>query len=224
VYALCGISLYAPLARALAPQRPFHALFVPNDRFDGAPAAGRAAIAELAAAYWARIAAHHRGGPLHLLGFCYGGMLAFEVAQLARAAGAEVGAVVLVDTALWGVMRRNRPQQIWRRLQRTLVRGAPQAAAAAVGGGTAVAAPDLRAVELYERAKAYRPTRPFDGHCLLVRPRASELLATWRATPFLGWEPWLTGRRELVEVDGAHDALLHAPAVDAVAKRLSELP
>jgi thioesterase domain-containing protein len=121
-------------------------------------------------------------------------------------------------------MRRNRPQQIWRRLQRTLVRAAPQASAASGGGGTAVVAPDLRAIGLDERAKAYRPTRPFDGHCLLVRPRTSELLATWRATPFLGWEPWLAGRRDLVEVDGAHDALLQAPAVDALAKRLSELP
>ncbi|MBM3961314.1 MAG: hypothetical protein FJ306_05355 [Planctomycetes bacterium] len=88
----------------------------------------------------------------------------------------------------------------------------------------AVAPPDLRAIALYEGAKAYHPTRPFDGHCMLARPRTSELLATWWATPFLGWEPWLTGRRDLVEVDGAHDALLHAPAVDAIAKRLSELP
>jgi len=42
------------------------------------------------------------------------------------------------------------------------------------------------------------------------------------AFPRLG--PWRIGRRDLVEVDGTHDALLQAPAVDALAKRLSELP
>ena len=218
IYAACGISLYAPLARALQPERPFHAVFVPEEE---SGAGATASATELAAAYWRRIRAHHRGGPFHLVGFCYGGIVAFEIARLARAEGAAVGVVALVDTALWGVMRRNRVQQVWRRLRR-LFAGAPPAATAAPATA-APAAPvvvDRRAEDLFERARAYRPSGPHDGLVVLARARRGELLATWRPTPFLGWEPWLAGERALVEVDGAHEMLLQEPAVGAIAAAL----
>ncbi len=55
-------------------------------------------VAEAAAAYVAQIEARQPEGPLHLAGYSYGGLVAYEMARLLAARGRKVESVTLFDT------------------------------------------------------------------------------------------------------------------------------
>ena len=59
-------------------------------------------IEQMAAAYIAAIRARYPQGPYDLGGVCLGGVVAFEMAQQLRAAGEEVGLLVLIDCFMPG--------------------------------------------------------------------------------------------------------------------------
>jgi amino acid adenylation domain-containing protein len=84
---------FARLARHLDPERPLYALEPP------ALGAGVATVEECAARCCAAIADAFPRGPRRLGGFSNGGVVAFEVAARLAAAGDEVTALVLLDTA-----------------------------------------------------------------------------------------------------------------------------
>lgn len=93
---------YAGLARALAPRRAVHGLQAPT--LDPAAPAPESLDA-LAAGYAARIAAQCPTGPLHLLGWSVGGILAHAVALCLRALGRRVGLLAMLDAY---------PADVWR--------------------------------------------------------------------------------------------------------------
>jgi hypothetical protein len=78
------------LAEALGTDQPFWAL-------DIARVSGVSALRELAAACGAALLERPELGPWRLAGHCFGGFLAFETAQLLRAAGALVDRLILID-------------------------------------------------------------------------------------------------------------------------------
>lgn len=55
-------------------------------------------IEEMARHYLDEIRAQHGSGPYHLVGYCLGGTIAFEMARLLAAEGEPVGSVTLLDT------------------------------------------------------------------------------------------------------------------------------
>ena len=76
---------------------------------------------DMARDYLAEIRTLQPEGPYLLGGFSGGGITAFEMAQQLRAAGEEVGAVVLLDTPVTEVPRANRLERLliwWERLRR----------------------------------------------------------------------------------------------------------
>ncbi len=91
-----GVLLYRDLARALGEERPFCGMEA--DYLVGRDDIGAESIEHLAAAYIRRIQNARPTGPYHLAGYSLGGVIAFEMAQQLRRAGAEVGLVALLDT------------------------------------------------------------------------------------------------------------------------------
>jgi thioesterase domain-containing protein len=88
-----GIEGFAALARRIGAEIPVVAI-LPPEVTDSRP---RFTVEELAAETQREIRKIQPGGPYHLLGACFGGIVAFETAKLLRAAGAEVAALALVD-------------------------------------------------------------------------------------------------------------------------------
>ncbi len=101
---------YANLARHLAPDQPLHAF--KSRGLDGEEEFGT--IEEMAAAYVTDLRAFQPRGPYLLGGYCFGGNVACEMARLLRAAGEEVGQLVLMNCVPHGGgYVRGRPTPVW---------------------------------------------------------------------------------------------------------------
>jgi len=85
---------YRALARRLGPDRPFYGLRC--DRLDDLTPRHKS-VEEMAAQYIEEIRTVQPTGPYHVGGLSGGSTIAFEMAQQLRAAGEEVGALVLMD-------------------------------------------------------------------------------------------------------------------------------
>ena len=96
-----GIQCYRELAHALGPTTSVYAL--QSRQFGPEQLALHRSIYAMAEDYRRHIEMVHRGGPLVLLGYCFGGLVAFEIACQLEAAGLEVARLVLVDSHPPGV-------------------------------------------------------------------------------------------------------------------------
>ncbi len=95
-----------PLARALAPDRPFFGLQSPG-LDDGEPIPRT--LEELAGIFLAEMRRGWDAGPYLLCGMSFGGRVAFEMARQAAAAGREPGLVALFDSDLSEILPGLRP-------------------------------------------------------------------------------------------------------------------
>lgn len=90
-----NVLCYHNLARHISPDQPFYALQPVNLDGEGAP---YPSVKEMAAQYVAAVRTVYPQGPYYLGGWSFGGIVAFEMAQQLRAAGHEIGLLVLIDT------------------------------------------------------------------------------------------------------------------------------
>ncbi|MFJ3829410.1 amino acid adenylation domain-containing protein [Streptomyces sp. NPDC090046] len=96
VHSGVGLSLsYLTLVPYLHPDQPLYALQSPTV-VDGAPLPE--SMEEIAATYIRLIKEVRPEGPYHLLGWSFGGLLAYEMAVQLRAAGDEVGILTVMDS------------------------------------------------------------------------------------------------------------------------------
>jgi thioesterase domain-containing protein/acyl carrier protein len=102
-----------PLAQALGQDQPFFGLQALG--LDGVQAP-HATIEEMAAYYLAAIRQHQPRGPYYLGGYCFGGVVAYEMACQLEKAGEEAGLVVVVDASAPGFSREKGSltmRQLW---------------------------------------------------------------------------------------------------------------
>ncbi len=81
------------LARELGPEHPFYVL----EPFRSAELRAMPSFQAMAARYVEALRAVQPEGPYQLVGFCGGGLIAFEVAQQLRAQGQEVERLVMIE-------------------------------------------------------------------------------------------------------------------------------
>jgi len=81
---------YGALANCLGPEQPFYGIQSPSDQ------PPFASIPAMAAHYLAALRKFHPRGPYHLGGLCFGGVVAFEMAQQLYAVGETVGSLCIV--------------------------------------------------------------------------------------------------------------------------------
>lgn len=89
----------AGLAVALGPDQPFYGLQARG--LDGLQEP-HTSIAEMAAYYVDAVQAHQPHGPYFLGGFCFGGVIAYEMARLLHARGEKVALVAVIDAGAPG--------------------------------------------------------------------------------------------------------------------------
>jgi len=214
-----GVSAFSALAAHLDPRRPVLGI----QALLGAPEGG---VEGAAAEYAAAIARQVPEGPVDLLGWSYGGLVAYETALRLREAGREVRTLVLLDalapegkpeggpalaraaSMLWGVELGDGD--------------ADQALAAARAAGaisSELEGSDARAwlagvAARMEAAETYHP-RPYDGDVVLVR--GTESVAGRSRDDAFGWPRFVTGNLTVEWAPGSHHSVVRGEGARAVA-------
>jgi amino acid adenylation domain-containing protein len=183
-----------------------------------------------------QIRAHQPNGPYYLLGYSYGGVIAFEIAVQLQAAGERVGALMLLDAHLPSTEGMFKPG--WQRAlihARQILRGGPRLLSSRIRdrrrrlqGPKNPAAPDDKAALLFKHAQRiceeafldYR-AESYTGDVLLLR--ADDRLEWMQFTnelPLGGWPGVVKGHLQVENVSGHHHALLDEPHAADVARQV----
>jgi thioesterase domain-containing protein len=102
-----GITGYAKLASALDPDRPLYGLQEPGiENGQDLPSS----VIEIARLYVQEVQSVQPHGPYTIGGFCFGGVVAFEMAQQLREQGEDVDLLILLDVIRPGVIPSNKLQ------------------------------------------------------------------------------------------------------------------
>jgi thioesterase domain-containing protein len=96
---------YAPLARRLGNEQPVYGLQAPDFKKEDLSYSG---IKNLAAYYVEAVRDFLPQGPYLLAGWCWGGLVAFEMAQQLNRQGRQVDLLALLDTAAPGLYNKLR--------------------------------------------------------------------------------------------------------------------
>lgn len=98
LFCLFGLTLYQDLALELHEDRPVLGVHVPVRYVPGRDP--RPTLPEIGKRYVELIRHHQSRGPYHLLGLCFGGIVAYEVARQLVTAGESVATLTIVDAVL----------------------------------------------------------------------------------------------------------------------------
>jgi amino acid adenylation domain-containing protein len=243
LFCLFGLNVYQELANALGGSRHVIGTHVP---FRYAPGRDpRPALAEIGQRYVSLIRSHQPHGPYELLGLCFGGIVAYEVARQLEAAGEQVATVAVIDAVLpnaihvdtakraraaLGSMRRawREPGELGRWLRRggdALAVHIPGLAPLLAGHpdeSTPIDLPiDGPEVELEMRRFADARTR-LDARLLLVRATAERQPAWMTLSPDYGWGG-RAARLDVHDIAADHLGVLRAPHVASLARALYEV-
>lgn len=234
-FGICGVQLYGPLARAMGADRPVYGAFLP---IEASAVQGRGApldVRAMAEDYVALVQRHRPRGPYLLGGVSFGGLLAYEMAQVLSARGEEVALLALFDAILpraferasWlararaGLRRLRGPDSVLESIRRG-ARGLGGRARPEPGGaGEAEQAEALRDAVLKDAAERYDAlVRPYAGPVVIFRARDGldddEADVRWD----LGWTGLVPVSTPVHGVVGDHLGILRDPGVIEVAATL----
>jgi len=98
LFCIYGVTLYQDLAVELGEDRPVFGMHIPIRYVPGRQAVP--SLEQIGLRYVQQIRDRQKHGPYHLLGLCFGGIVAYEVGRQLTAAGEEVAAVTVIDAVL----------------------------------------------------------------------------------------------------------------------------
>jgi amino acid adenylation domain-containing protein len=233
------------LARRFGPDRPVYGLQDPalygEWSFD-------VPIERMAARYVQEIRTVQPEGPYHLIGWSYGGQVAFEMARQLTSAGSSIGLLAILDTGApegvdefnrraddaalmsivvqeWGLpasaeeIRRLEPAVRLETLSRRLREEHGLTFAEPAWLGSRVERFQARLRVL----ETYRPD-PYPGHILLLRAAATgiddDVAADYPQDPTMGWHAFSTKGVAVQVVPGSHATMAAEPHVAFLVKQL----
>jgi amino acid adenylation domain-containing protein len=239
-----NVLLYRWLARHLAPDYPVYGL---QSRGLGGGSAPLGTIEEMAVEYLKEIRAVQPRGPYSLGGYCLGGTVAYEMAQLLHEAGEEVTLLAMLDTynfsramrpSASGFMLEKlrfhvgnlvglRPHQIVNYIAEK-VRVAREGELANLLNSNprelldADASPGKTGIEnqiqaMNHQAACYYQPRQYAGRLTLFKPRVNYKIYS---DPNMGWADLARGGLDIVELPVNPHAMLVEPFVGQLAAEL----
>ncbi|MGA8890604.1 MAG: amino acid adenylation domain-containing protein [Anaeromyxobacteraceae bacterium] len=225
VFCLLGVQLYQDVAEALLGVQPVVGIHVPTRYRPGDSTS--IDIEGIARTYVDAIRAIQPDGPYHLAGFCFGGVVAYEVARQFEATGETVAQVAIFDGGLPGGYRTRLPSRAkeiarealhaWRRF-----RGRPLSVAdPAQPSGTDLVDLDVTSPDLRSAGRRYERTLGRIRARLLVfraldRPPGARI----PVGPDLGWSRFAE-RVSVCDIPSNHLELVRPPHSATVASRWS---
>ena len=200
-------------------------------------------LEQMAAQYVEDMRAACPKGPYHLLGFSFGGLVAYEIAQQLLAQGEEVGLLGMLDTRQPGLMRgvpasgsllrqiylrmrllylrthrRNgRLRYLWRRLKERMQRVNYMYVASKGPGKVASSIRNVREIN-YVAGISYT-VQPYSGKVTLFRAENNEFEAP--LAPDLNWGQFAAGGVEIKDLPGDHGQILYQPGLSVLATQLT---
>lgn len=222
---------YVNLVHALGPSQPVFGLQSLGLR---KPEAAHRSIDSMAAHYVTCLRRAQPTGPYYLAGWCYGGIVALEMARMLVAAGERVALLALMEAwapkpglavpryyrdraravaslgaaGMLGLVR-HKAADLWVHRGRTLRDHLVYEVSTGVLANRAqVLEQNIRAIESYR-------SRYYDGHVTLFRASEGVLVPD----RFMGWSS-LCRSVEGYDVRGRHETILHAPQVKVLASLL----
>jgi thioesterase domain-containing protein/acyl carrier protein len=221
VFCICGVHVYQELAEELAPGATLYGVFLPVEQELYAGGRGGLSVEAIARRYLASVREHQPRGPYVLLGFCFGGILAYEVARQLRAGGEEVSLLVMLDSTVDSGVPSYR-QRLADRVQATLRR---QGDRLPVDLQRRLLGPDWVSpanqldrmrMRIYLRAMRRYQVKPYAGRTVLVKPPKDTGLQPEAAWAWHVHVPDL----EVCEVEGTHRTHLGRGNAHLVARAL----
>jgi thioesterase domain-containing protein len=206
---------------------------------------GRTRIEEMAADYIREIRSLQPEGPYYLGGFCFGGIIAFEMARQLHEAGQKVAMLALFDTVIGQARRRQPVRWLLKRLRfhlATFTRLPGRERTAHTRWLTREVGkrlnrrlwtiahrtyqrmghplpPTLRNLQMVNRQALLEfAPRPYPGRVTLFW--AQDRSESSDCDPAVAWARWATGGVEVHEVPGGHDAIVKEPYVQILAEKL----
>lgn len=232
IYCLCGIHLYQDLALLIGEEQPVHAMYIKEEINFLYDSVNHDQLEDLARAYYEVILKNHDGSPLRLLGFCFGGAIAYEVALLAEADGIEVDRLILLDSVIWCRLRRRSLLRVIRYAKKT-IRKAPKVISTIFSVSPKQARPspanavgnknDQMINALARHMTDYHPAKPINVNTVLVNSNDPNIFATWKVTSLLGWEEFLSGQTITINTFGKHAGIMRRPMIEQIAGQLQSL-
>ncbi|MDB6056410.1 MAG: hypothetical protein JWO95_254, partial [Verrucomicrobiales bacterium] len=145
-----GLFTYRALAQLLGPDQPSYGIAAPAEPFNR--------IELMAAHYIDAMKTVQPNGPYMVGGYCFGGVVAFEVARQLKQQGADVGMVALVESGLHGVA--NQPSKFSPAFAMQLANSLPVLAAELLGAPNDLLQRFRRKASALHRRIANRRTTP----------------------------------------------------------------
>ena len=218
IFAISQHSLYYPIARRVANDRPFVDLQWPEDAL--LPPLVPNTIADIAADAARLIRAFDPVGPYYLISFCVLGNVALETAQQLRAAGAKAPTLFLLDTVAAGYVESMSRKDRWLRylqntdlsdlLLQTLHLKKPVV--------DAESEHSTRIMDyLLEARKHYRP-EPYPGDVVFFRASNAKVGRLYERS--FGWSKIVKGDLRVFDVPGKHLDILHEESAPIIAEHI----
>jgi thioesterase domain-containing protein len=201
-------------------------MFLPfeQDLFNetGASAPAQPSVEQMAAAYIDAMREKQPVGPYAIVGFCFGGVVAYEMAQQLRASG-EAGPLVILDSALtgtfrvpWARMKARRARRRARRLVQVTTNPVKRALGRPTSGPTELNRLWQLRNGMFADAKRRYKVSAYGGPMLLMQSEETLNDPANDITDLtFGWGKY-ADRLEIQRVPGGHRTHLQRPYVEAV--------
>ncbi|MCW2283818.1 thioesterase domain-containing protein [Rhodoblastus acidophilus] len=239
VFALSNRSIYYPVARRLADDRPFIDLQWRSDATP--PPANSDVMSDIAADAARQIRAVDPVGPYHLVSYCVMGNVALETARQLRAAGSQVLSLCLLDTVASGyVENMSWPDRLLRRaLVSTALPNLRDRLLKVWAGELSIAGmlsyyfhrvtrppetlqpgDDTENIWLkLMEARAHHRIEPYEGDVVLFRSAEARVGRLFARS--LGWSQFVKGDLRIYDVPGRHDDMLKEPAAEVISEYMA---
>ena len=219
-----GVSLYFGLAKGLGDDRPFYAFQAPSEEALHPVPGG---IEKMAARYIREMRRLCPEGPYYIGGYCFGTLVAFEMARQLSAGGVDVGLLALMDGYAPGIpvsssrsrVRRaafgfiDRARRVGPFMENFSHVPSDKKKVYLTGlfrkptGGFRAGASTLPGHK-NDFAWEYNPA-PYSGSAVLLRPEREPW--GFRKEPAMGWEKYISGGLVVENVRGYHRSLIFKP-------------
>ncbi|MBC7923017.1 MAG: amino acid adenylation domain-containing protein [Ferruginibacter sp.] len=240
-----NVFCYTSLVRHLAPEQPVYGLQVKSLYQNEVP---HVAVEDMAAEYVKAIQSVQPRGPYLLAGWCFGGLIAFEIAQQLRQSGEEIALLALLDTRapileeeevyddahLLSLFARDLAVPYGKKLTispqelRAVGTDAMFGYVLERAKQAEVQPPDADAEQLYRYFQVYVANalalqgyswQPYAGTVKLLRATEEPLIQSLGLA--LGWDRGPIRELEIHDVAGDHNSMMYNPNVQALAQLLT---
>jgi amino acid adenylation domain-containing protein len=205
---------YFELARHLGLEQPFYGLESLGIDEEQEPFTQ---VEDMAAYYIKAMQTLQPQGPYFLGGWCFGGLVAFEMAQQLLVQGEQVSLLALLDTSAFMVLEEPQEQNEATFLEK--IEQAKNVKRIPPDFGLAQARRLLKFFNAHELAASNYKPQAYPGKVTLFQAQEGE--AAESSDQSLGWKDLATAGVEIHWVPGNHLSMVKKPYVQVLAKKLS---